>query len=115
MRVKWEKRRPQNGANGNGRNLAALLVEPFRENGSVKSRVIEHLGTIEEKFLTSKVRNMRQFHQGLFWTVVDRKLDLLGLDADQRNRIEAAIAQTVSRPDQDWELWGVTCVPRFDP
>jgi hypothetical protein len=46
---------------------------------------------------------------------VDKKLDRLGLDSHQRNRIEADIAQRVSRPDEDWELWGVTCIPRFDP
>ena len=115
MLVKWEKRSLQNGANGNGKNLAALLVEPYQENGSVKNRLIEHLATIEERFLASNVRNMRQFHQGLFWTVVDKKLDRLGLDSHQRNRIEADIAQRVSRPDEDWELWGVTCIPRFDP
>ena len=115
MLVKWEKRSPQNGANGNGSNLTALLVEPYPDNGSARNRLIEQLGTIEEKFLASKVRNMRQFHQGLFWSAVDKKLDRLGLDSHQRNRIEADIVQTVSRPDEDWALWGVTCIPRFDP
>ena len=114
MHVKWEKHRPPNGANGNSVNLTALLVEPYQNNGSAPKRLIEHLGTIEEKFLASKVRNMRQFHQGLFWTAVDKKLDRLGLDSQQRNRIEADIAQTVSRPDEDWALWGVMCIPQFD-
>ncbi len=115
MLVKWEKRRPQYGANGKSINLSALLVEPYQDNGSASSRLIEHLGSIEEKYLASKVRNMRQFHQGLFWSAVDKKLDRLGLDSHQRSRIEADIAQTVSRPDEDWALWGVTCIPRFDP
>jgi hypothetical protein len=115
MLVKWEKHNPQNGASGHRANLTALLVEPYQDNGSAKNRLIEHLGTIEEKFLASKVRNMRQFHQGLFWSAVDKKLDHLGLDSHQRNRIEADIARTVSRPDEDWALWGVTCIPRFDP
>ena len=91
MLVKWEKRNLQNGANGNGKNLAVLLVELYQDNGSVKSRLIENLGAIEEKFLASKIRNMRQFHQGLFWSAVDKKLDRLGLDSQQRNRIEAII------------------------
>jgi hypothetical protein len=96
-------------------NLEALLVESYQDNGSVKHRLIEHLGGIEEKFLITKVRNMREFHQGLFWTAVDKKLDRLRLDPHQRDRVEADISQMVSRPDEDWALWGVTCVPRFDP
>ena len=115
MHVKWEKRSPQHGVNGKGINLEALLVESYRDKGSVKHRLIEHLGAIEEKFLASKVSNMREFHQGLFWTAVDNKLDRLRLDPRQRNRIETDISQTVSRPDEDWALWGVTCIPRFDP
>ena len=115
MYVKWEKQRPTNGVNRNGMNLKALLVESFQDNGSTKLRMIEHLGAIEEKFLASKVRNMRAFHQGLFWAAVDRKLDHLGLDPHQRNRIETDISRLVSRPDEDWALWGVTCIPRFDP
>ena len=115
MHVKWEKQSPQNGVNVKGINLEALLVESYQDNGSVKHRLIERLGAIEEKFLASKVRNMREFHQGLFWTVVDKKLDRLRLDPPQRDRIEADISQMVSRPDEDWALWGVTCIPRFDP
>jgi hypothetical protein len=115
MYVKWEKRSPPNGVNGKGIKLEAMLVEPYQDNGSVKHRVIERLGAIEEKFLVSKVRNMREFHQGLFWTVVGKKLDHLGLDPPRRTRIEADISQMVSRPDEDWALWGVTCIPRFDP
>ncbi len=115
MHIKWEKQSPQNGVNVKRINLKALLVESYQDNGSVKHRLIEHLGAIEEKFLASKVRNMREFHQGLFWTVVDKKLDRLRLDPRQRDRIEADISQIVSRPGEDWALWGVTCIPHFDP
>jgi hypothetical protein len=115
MHVKWEKHSPRNGVNGKGINLEVLLVETYQDNGSAKHRVVEHLGSIEEKYLSTKVRNMREFHQGLFWVAVDKKLDHLGLDIRRRNRIEADISQTVSRPDEDWALWGVTCIPRFDP
>lgn len=115
MQVKWEKHSPPNGVNRTGINLKALLVEAYQDNGSVKHRLIEHLGSIEEKFLASKVRNMREFHQGLFWVGVDKKLDRLGLAPSLRARVEADISQTVSRPTEDWELWGVTCIPRFDP
>ena len=115
MHVKWEKQIPPNGSNGESVNLKALLVEQYQDNGSTKHRVVEHLGSIGEKFLATKVRNMREFHQGLFWTAVDKKLDRLRLDTRQRNRIEADISQMVSRPDEDWALWGITCIPRFDP
>ena len=109
MHVKWKKQDPQNGANVNGINLEALLVETYQENGSVNHMLIEHLGSIGEKFLTSKVRNMREFHQGLFWATVDKNLDRLRLDPRQRGRIEADISQMVSRPAEDWALWGVWC------
>ena len=115
MQVKWETQSPKNGDNVKAINLEVLLVESYQDNGSVKYRLIEHLGAIEAKFLASKVRNMREFHQGLFWTSVDKKLDSLSLDPRQRDRIEADISQMVSRPDEDWALWGVTCIPRFDP
>jgi hypothetical protein len=115
MHVKWKKQRPQNAINVKGINLEVLLVESYQDNGSVEHRLIEYLGTIEERFLASKVRNMREFHQGLFWTAVDKKLGRLRLDPRQRERIEADISQLVSRPDEDWALWGVTCNPRFDP
>jgi hypothetical protein len=115
MHVQWEKQIPKNGVKVKGLNLEALLVESYQDNGSLKHRLIERLGAIEEKFLASKVRNMREFHQGLFWAVVDKKLDRLRLDPHRRARIEADISQTVSRPDDDWALWGVTCIPRFDP
>jgi hypothetical protein len=115
MHIKWKKQSPQNRIKVKSINLEALLVESYQDNGSVKHRLIEHLGAIEEKFLASKVRNMREFHQGLFWTAVDQKLDRIRLDSRQRERIEADISQMVSRPDEDWALWGVTCNPRYDP
>ena len=114
MHIKWKKQSPQNRIKVKSINLEALLVESYQDNGSVKHRLIEHLGAIEEKFLASKVRNMREFHQGLFWTAVDKKLDRLRLDPRQRDRVEADISQMVSRPGEDWALWGVTCIPRFD-
>jgi hypothetical protein len=106
MQVKWEKQGPQNGVNVKSINLEALLVESYQDNGSAKHRLIEHLSAIEEKFLASKVRNMREFHQGLFWTAVDKKLDRLRLNPRLRDRIKADISQMVSRPDEDWAPWG---------
>ena len=114
MHVKWETHNPSKVINGQGKNLKVSLVKTHQENSSAKPQLIEHLGVIEEKFLISNVRNMREFHQGLFWATVDKNLDRLSLDPHHRKRIEADIAQTVSRPNEDWALWGVTCIPRFD-
>ena len=113
MHVDWQ--RLKNGLNSNTFYLNAVLVEQYRDHGETKKRIIEHLGSIGEKFLTTRVGNMRAFHQGIFWVAVDKKLEQLNLDAELKNRIEADILNTVSRPDDDWALWGVTCIPRFDP
>ena len=115
MNVEWERRKPDNEFNGNSPNLEAILVESYQDNGNMRQRVVARLGCIGEKFLATKVRNMREFHQGLFWLVVDRQLDHLKLGPALRSQIEAEILKTVSRPDEDWALWGVTCIPRFDP
>ena len=115
MHVKWEKQSLKNGVNGKSTTLCAVLVESRQTNGNTEQRIVGRLGDINEKFLATNVQNMRAFHQGLFWVAVDRKLDHLKLDARLRNEIEAVILKTVSRPDKDWALWGVTCIPKFDP
>ena len=114
MHVKWERRSQKNGRHGISTNLRAVLVESYQNNGNTKEKVLDNLGDIDERFLSSNISNMRAFHQGLFWVAVDKKLDLLNLDAGERSKIEADIIKTVSRPDDDWALWGVTCIPVFD-
>ena len=47
--------------------------------------------------------------------VVDRKLNQLELNTDSRAAIEKQISKKVPRPGDEWALWGVTCIPRFDP
>ena len=115
MHVDWQRQRLKNGLNRNTFYLNAVLVEQYQDHGKTKQRIVEHLGSIGEKFLTTRVGNMRAFHQGIFWVTVDKKLEQLNLGAKLINRIEADILKTVSRPDDDWALWGVTCIPRFDP
>jgi len=114
MHIKWERRNPKSGLNGRSFILKAVLVEHHLDNSTIKPRLIEPLGSIEERFLATKVSNMRAFHQGLFWVAVDKKLDHLKLDPQLRTRIESDISETVPRPDEDWALWGVTCIPKFD-
>ena len=115
MHVDWQRRRLKNGLNSSTFYLDAVLVEQYQDNEKTTKKFMEHLGSIREKFLTTRVGNMRAFHQGIFWVTVDQKLEQLNLDAKRRNRIEGDILKTVPRPDEDWALWGVTCIPRFDP
>ncbi len=115
MDVRWEKHRVEGGKNGRGRSLVAVLVADSREGKKIKIRFIEQLGSIREQVLNSKARDMRAFHQGLFWANVDKKLDHLTLKPEERKKIESKISETVSRPNGDWALWSVTCIPSYDP
>lgn len=114
MNVKWE-RNSENGPSKRRRHtLSFFLVENYLNQGKIKERRIGHLGEIEERFLYSKMRDMKAFHQGLFWAKVDQKLDDLELNVGTRNRIEAEILKLVPRPSREWALWAVTCVPRHN-
>jgi hypothetical protein len=114
MDVRWEKQIVEAGKNGRGRSLVAVLVEDYQEGEKTKIRFTEPLGSIKEQILNSKARDMRAFHQGLFWAHVDKKLDHLTLKPEERKKIESKISETVSRPNGDWALWSVTCIPRYD-
>ncbi len=115
MDLRWEKQIVEAGKNGRGRSLVAVLVDDYQEAEKTKIRFSAHLGSIKEQFLYSKARDMRAFHQGLFWAHVDNKLDRLTLKPEQRKEIESKISETVPRPNADWSLWSVTCIPRYDP
>ena len=114
MHVAWRKQKLSSKLNGAGVSLVALLMENYQEAGQSKEKFIEELGVIKESYLTTKAKDTRAFHQGLFWVVVDKKLDSLELESDERTTIEAEILKRVPRPDKDWALWGVTCIPRYD-
>ncbi|MEJ2098955.1 MAG: hypothetical protein P8X68_03135 [Desulfobacterales bacterium] len=115
MNVRWERRRTDSSKNGRGVNLVAVLVANSRTEGKIEERSVEPLGVIGEHFLRSKAQDMRAFHQGLFWAKVDQKLDLLMVSPIERKKIESKISETVPRPNPDWALWSVTCIPRYDP
>jgi hypothetical protein len=117
MYVKWERRRLEAPSEGRDFSLVAVLVDDYQEQrkGNPRERAIEYLGDIKEKYLLSKARDMRAFHQGLFWAGVDKKLEHLKLDPEVRKKIEAEISEAVPRPGDDWALWSVTCIPRYDP
>ena len=115
MDVNWTRQKINNQTSGSGINLVAVLVGDDQKEGRVNNQFSTQLGSIGEKFLNSKARDMRAFHQGLFWVHVDRNLNRLSLKPQERHRIEAIISKTVPRPDTDWALWSVTCIPRYDP
>jgi hypothetical protein len=115
MDVRWERKRIEPEKSGKGFGLVAVLVEDCQKGSATQQRIIEQLGIIHERFLYSKARDMRAFHQGLFWIHVDKKLDQLTISPEDRNKIELKISETVSRPNDEWALWSVTCIPRYDP
>ena len=115
MEVSWKREKIKNGANGSGFNLVAVLVGNNQTDGDAGGNHSRQLGAIGEKFLRSKARDMRAFHQGLFWQHVDKKLSHLSLDPKEKEKIEYIISETVPRPGEDWALWSVTCIPQIDP
>ncbi|MBW2411434.1 MAG: hypothetical protein JRF72_16675 [Deltaproteobacteria bacterium] len=115
MHVKWQRLKLKSGFNGATNHLVALLVDKSANEAPKHDGLHAELGTIKEQYLQTKATNAREFHQGLFWAAVDKKLDLLALSPDVRNRIEQQILKEVPRPGEDWALWGVTCIPRYDP
>jgi hypothetical protein len=117
MDVKWKRKKIDGHHNGSAFNLVAVLVGNHRKEEKVdgEADVTGQLGIIAEKFLYTRARDMRAFHQGLFWARVDKKLNKLGISVQDRKTIEAKISETVPRPGEDWALWSVTCIPRYDP
>ena len=94
--------------------LVAILNGGLDEGVKSGATSIAELGSIEERYIAARVKTMREFHKGLFWATVDKKLDQLCVETDVRQAIEAEIAEKISRPDEQWALWGVTCVPCYD-
>jgi len=112
--IRWEKRDVESDGNRRRTSLVASLIETVQENGLKRNRVIANLGAIETRFLTVAIKCTREFHQGLFWVHAKKKLDALGLEIEVRAFIEAALAETVPKPGDDWALWGVKCIPQYD-
>jgi hypothetical protein len=115
MQVRWRRQKDNNGVNGHAVNLVAVLVEQSREADRTTERLIEELGSVKEHFLTIRATDTRAFHQGLFWAAVEKKLDSLKLESNEREKIELKLLEKVPKPQADWALWGVTCIPRYDP
>ena len=114
MIVRWERRRPHDGGRRGRHHLHAILVERKSEKGALHEKVIDQLASIEERFLETKETGMRAFHRGLFWEVAERKLEALHLEREVRQKIETEISEIVPRPSNEWGLWAVTCVPKYE-
>jgi hypothetical protein len=109
MRVVWQRQK----AEGSGSRIQLTAVLEVDGEGRQQA-VMTQLGSIEERFLETRIRCTREFHQGLFWKAVDQQLEFLGLEPHCRNALEQEISHKVPRPGDEWALWGVTCIPRFD-
>ena len=114
MIVKWERRSPHEGGRRGRHHLHAILVERTSEHGTLREKVIDQLASIEERFLETKETGMRAFYRGLFWAVADGKLEALHLGSEVRRKIETEISEIVPRPSNEWGLWAVTCVPKYE-
>lgn len=109
MKIQWKVHAA--GAISRHESLQAIVVDGHLKGGA---DIIAELGSIEMRFLNVNVRCTREFHQGLFWKNVDLKLDRLALQPRVRKSIESQLAEKVPRPGDDWALWGVVCIPRYE-
>jgi hypothetical protein len=114
MIVRWSKNEMHPGRLAKAYRLDAILMTHEQENGDSGSERGEHLASIEERFLKSRELGVRAFHQGIFWSHVDRKLDALDLGAGERDVVEEKIKKKVPRPGKDWELYCVKCIPEIE-
>ena len=111
MHVQW-KQQTDAGDNHRGRPcLAAFLIMDPSVEGVCNETP---LGSVETRYLDTRITCTRDFHHGLFWKKVEQTLDSLQLETELRREIEDEIAQKVPRPTAEWALWGVTCIPQFD-
>ena len=115
MKVVWEERQAVGRGNRGRDCLVALLVSAPTIDESSEQNVIAQLGAIEKRFLRINIKCAREFQQGLFWKQIESVMDRLALTPEMKDMIVAAISERVPIPGEDWALWGVTCIPRYDP
>ena len=114
MHIVW-KRDPLEGRKNCRQFRLAAVLEVDPRNGDrpgLESQTT--LGSIEERFLNVSIEGMREFHRGLFWAGIDKTLNRLHLEPGERVAVEAEIAHKISRPGEEWAMWGVTCNSRYD-
>jgi hypothetical protein len=80
-------------AQGTGKFLlVAVLVRSERRNGRPRQKTLAYLGSIAEDHLAD------YWPRRWFWESADRGLGALGLDDDDRQKVEAALQARVRRP-----------------
>ena len=114
MHVKWKRDPVESKDDCERFRLAAVLVVAQGNGDRPGLEPETPLGSVEERFLTARIKGMREFYRGLFWTGIDNCLNSLPLEPGERAAVESEISQKISRPGQQWALWGVTCNSRFD-
>jgi hypothetical protein len=115
MKIAWEERHAVGKGNRNRDCLVALLVSAPAADGSSEQNVIAQLGSIEKRFMQINIKCAREFQQGLFWKQIESAMDRLALTPEMKDTIVAAVSERVPIPGENWALWGVTCIPRYDP
>lgn len=82
----------------NRRSFCVQVVASYRKDGKSRQKVVAHLGTVKEQ----DIHHSGLFHTWAleaFWDDATRKLETLNLDPSTRDRLEAALAEKVPRPD----------------
>jgi hypothetical protein len=91
MFVRW-KTRPRAGFDGP--LLSAVLVRSERINGKPRQKIVACLASIRETIIDNPYRRY------YFWRKVDKRLESLGLEKAEHERIVAALASRVPRPTE---------------
>jgi hypothetical protein len=114
MYIEWKRVESESEDLRDKIRLVAILNGGLDKGVKTRETITPELASIKERYITARVKTMREFHKGLFWAAIDKKLDQLSLETHIRQAIEAEIGEKISRPDEQWALWGVTCVPCYD-
>jgi hypothetical protein len=95
------------------KRLTAILVESVRVDGKPRQRHIASLASIREDQIINDVG-----YRCSFWERITRKLDRLRnkVSADDRRRIEAALAKRVPCPTRkQYDQWKAPILERWGP
>ncbi|MBW2513330.1 MAG: hypothetical protein JRE21_02025 [Deltaproteobacteria bacterium] len=114
MHIEWKRDPVESGHDCRRFRLTVFLVADPGNGDRLDLDTQNPLSSVEERFLTARVKGMQEFYRGLFWTGIDNSLDRLSLEPGERQAVEAQISRKISRPGKEWALWGVTCNSRFD-
>ena len=114
MHIEWKRDPVESSDDCRHFRLAAVLVTSTGNGVRPGLEPKTLLGAVEERFLSARIKGMREFYRGLFWTGIENNLDRLPLEPGERAAVESEISHKISRPGKQWALWGVTCNSRFD-